>query len=229
MNLSARLKKIIEILDLPTTVADIGTDHAYIPIYLAQNSECSAIIASDAKKQPYQVAVEHVQRAEVSKRVEIRLGSGLSVLKEEEVETVIIAGMGGPTIKEIIATDYKLAQQLEQIVLQPMAGAASLRKWLVDNRFKITDEKLVRGQKAEKIYQVLRVEPGIMDIDDDFLLELGPKLIENREELLVEYLDELKENWKNIMDKIAINAPQHEKINELEHKIDRLEEVKEWL
>ena len=229
MKLSNRLQKIIEILNLPTTVADIGTDHAYIPIYLAQYSDCSVVIASDVKKEPYQVAVEHVERAGVSDKIDLRLGAGLSVLKLGEVESIIIAGMGGSTIKKIIAENYKLAQQLEQIVLQPMAGAGSLRKWLVNNNFKIADEALVKGDKKEKIYQILSIKPGKMDVEDEFLLELGPKLIENKDCLVNEYLDHLEKNWTNIIDKISVNAPQHNKIKQLEHKISRLQEVKKWL
>lgn len=229
MNLSARLKKIINFLYLPTTVADIGTDHAYIPIYLAQFSECSIIIASDCNRQPYQAAVEHVQAAGVAGEVDLRLGEGLSVLEQGEVAAVIIAGMGGTTIKNILTANYELAQNLEQLVLQPMAGAGSLRKWLIDNKFKISDEALVKEDKKEKIYQVLNVEPGSMECEDDFLLEIGPKLVANNDELLLEYLSNLEQTWQDIINKISLNAPQHSRIKRLEHKIERLREVKEWL
>ncbi|MGM0500979.1 MAG: tRNA (adenine(22)-N(1))-methyltransferase [Bacillota bacterium] len=223
MNLSPRLKKIVSFIDLPTTVADIGTDHAYIPIYLAKYSDCPLIIASDYNQDPYQVAKNNVKQAGVANQVEVRLGSGLTVLNANEVDTAIIAGMGGQTIKKILTANYKLAQQLEKIILQPMAGASSLRKWLVDQEFAIIDEGLV--QEKEKLYQIIVVEPGKMEVEDEFLLELGPKLITQQDELLDLYFDKLERNWQVIIDKIVVNAPQHSKIKKLKQKIERLKEV----
>ena len=227
MNLSPRLKKIISFINLPAKIADIGTDHAYIPIYLANYSDCSVIIASDYNQDPYYVAQQNVQNAGLEDKVEVRLGSGLSVLDFQEVDTVIIAGMGGQTIKNIVAEDYELAQQLNRIILQPMAGANSLRKWLVEKKFRIQDEGLVA--EKDKLYQIITVEPGPMEVEDDFVLELGPKLLEQKVELLPQYFKKLEQEWQKIIDEIAINAPQHSKIKSLKNKIHRLQEVKKWL
>ena len=229
MNLAPRLKKIIDFLNLPTKVADIGTDHAYIPIHLAQESNCSVIIASDCNEEPYRAAKTHIQDAGVEEIVNLRLGSGLSVLEKKEVDTIIIAGMGGAAIREIIAADYELSQELEQLVLQPMAGAASLRKWLVDNKFKLTDEALVNHATKESFYQILSVKPGLMKVEDEFLLEIGPKLIEDPSDLLDDYLNYLEKSWQRIKEEITANAPKHPKIKILEDRLKRLEEVKEWL
>ena len=229
MNLSNRLKKIIDLLDTPIRVCDIGTDHAYIPIYLARFSQCSVIIASDSNQAPYEAALQNVEVAGVTEAVEVRLGSGLSVLTLGEVDAVIIAGMGGETIKDILAANYEVAQSLEQLVLQPMAGAASLRKWLVANEFKIADESLVKNNKQQNLYQILSVVPGSMAVEDQFCLELGPKLIAKRDKLLDEYFLYLEQNWQKIIDEISLHAPQHPKIKKLEHKIVKLQEVKEWL
>lgn len=229
MNLSHRLKKIINMLELPTKVADIGTDHAYLPIYLAQNSDCPIVIASDCNRAPYEAALEHVQKAGLENEIELRLGTGLSILRPGEVETVIIAGMGGITIRDIIANSYEVAQELEQIILQPMTGAASLRKWLVDNRFKISTEKLVKRPNQDGFYQILSIKPGVMNIKDDFLLELGPKLIEERTRLLNDYLKYLEKKWQRIKEDIASDAPNHPKIDQITKQIEQLEEVKKWL
>ncbi|WP_408954843.1 tRNA (adenine(22)-N(1))-methyltransferase [Natroniella sp. ANB-PHB2] len=223
MKLSARLAAIVEMIDLPTKVADIGTDHAYIPIYLAQNSDCSTIIASDAKEKPYQFAVQNVEQMGLARQVDVRLGSGLSVLNDGEVETVILAGMGSQTMRNIISADYELAQNLERLILQPMAGAASLRKWLVNNNFKIINESLV---KDEKIYQIIMVEPGKMQFKEQFLLELGPILSEKRGELWEEYIAELINKWKMISNQIIENNPEHEKLADLRRKIKKAEEIK---
>ncbi|MCK8828061.1 class I SAM-dependent methyltransferase [Natroniella acetigena] len=223
MKLSPRLAAIVEMLDLPTKVADIGTDHAYLPIYLAQNTDCPTIIASDAKEKPYQFALQNVKQMGLAKQIDVRLGSGLSVLNGGEVETVITAGMGSQTMQDIIAADYELAQKLDRLILQPMAGATSLRKWLVNNNFEIIDESLV---KDEHIYQIIVIEPGNMEFDDQFLLELGPILIEKREPLWEEYTTELLNKWERIREEIIKNNPGHKKSKNLERKIKKLKEIK---
>ncbi|AGB41780.1 putative SAM-dependent methyltransferase [Halobacteroides halobius DSM 5150] len=227
MKLSPRLKKIVSLLELPTSIVDIGTDHAYIPIHLAKNTNCSKIIASDCNRAPYQAALEHVRQADVEDKVDVRLGCGLSVLSKSEVQTAIIAGMGGQTIRQIIGDDYDLAQGLDRIVLQPMAGAGSLRKWLVNNNFKIINEALVADN--DKFYQIIVVTPGSMKLEDSFLLEIGPQLIEKGDPLLSTYLDNLEEKWQKIIKDIAVELPDHPKVINLKSKIDKMQEVKKCL
>ncbi|GAB6100279.1 tRNA (adenine(22)-N(1))-methyltransferase TrmK [Halanaerocella petrolearia] len=227
MKLSPRLKKIVSFLELPTSVADIGTDHAYIPIYLAQNTESPKIIASDYNREPYQAALDHVKKAGVEDKVDVRLGCGLSVLGKYEVKTAIIAGMGGQTIRQILADEYELAQSLKRIVLQPMAGAASLRKWLVKNNFEIVNEGLVTDN--DRFYQIIVVAPGPMELKDPFLLEVGPRLLEKEDPLLATYLTELEDKWQGIITQISTEIPEHPKVERLEEKVERLQEVKRWL
>ncbi|WP_018247774.1 tRNA (adenine(22)-N(1))-methyltransferase [Orenia marismortui] len=227
MNLSPRLKKVIELLDLPANTADIGTDHAYVPIYLANNTDCSKLIASDYNKQPCQAASKHIHQAGIEDRVEVRQGSGLSVLDRNEVTQVIIAGMGSRTIINILEDDYNLAQGLEKLVLQPMAGAGSLRKWLANNNFKIVDESLVR--EDDRLYQIIAARPGNMEINNEFILELGPKLLENRDSLLNYYFNELEKKWQEVIDKISENDAENPKINYLKTKIRNLAELRSEL
>ncbi|GAB6138311.1 tRNA (adenine(22)-N(1))-methyltransferase [Halanaerobaculum tunisiense] len=227
MNLSPRLKKIVSVLELPTSLSDIGTDHAYLPIYLARNTECTKLIASDCNRQPYQAAIDHVREADVADKVDVRLGYGLSVLDKYEVNTAVIAGMGGQTIRQILAEDYDLAHSLKRIILQPMVGAGALRKWLVENKFEIINEALVADD--DRFYQIIVVTPGAMELKDDFLLEIGPKLLETEDPLLDNYLTDLEEKWQTIKSDITTEAPQHPKIERLETKLRRIQEVKEWL
>lgn len=223
MRLSPRLAKLVDLLILPTRVIDVGTDHGYLPIYLAENTSSNKIIASDYNKQPCQAALKHIQQAGVEDRVEVRQGSGLSVLDKDEVDQVVIAGMGSRTIIGILEDDYDLAQRLERLVLQPMAGSSSLRKWLVENNFKIVDETLVK--EDDKLYQIIVAQPGKMEIKDDFVLEIGPVLLKNKDSLLEDYFTELKDQWQQIISKIADNSPDNQKIEILKRRIKRLEEI----
>ena len=228
MKLSKRLKTIVSLLDLPAKIADIGTDHAYLPIHLAQISPESRIIAVENKKQPYNAAQEHIEKAQLSDKIELRLGSGLEPIERGEIDSLIIAGMGAKTIREILNNSYQLAQGLDRIILQAMAGTAKLRRWLVENDFKVVDELLVEGKE---IYQVLLVKPGQQEIEDDFLLELGPKLINKatkgqQNNLTIKYLTRLKYKWQRISAEIREKkSPKHSKVLELEKKLKRLEMI----
>jgi len=223
MRLSPRLAKIVDLLLLPARVIDVGTDHAYLAIHIAETTTSAKIIASDYNKQPCEAALNHVQQAGVEDRVEVRQGSGLSVLSKDEVDQVVIAGMGSRTIIDILKDDYDLAQSLERLVLQPMAGSSSLRKWLVGNNFKIVDEALVKEE--DKLYQIIVAQPGKMEVNDDFILEIGPLLLKKNDNLLEDYFNKLKDEWEKVINKIGESSPDNQKIKILKRKIKRLEEI----
>ena len=227
MNLSSRLQAVINMLDLSGPVADIGTDHAYLPIYLARQTDCSQIIASEYTEAPYQVAVEQIKKAKAEDKVELRKGFGLSVLNKKEVEEIIIAGMGGFTIQEIIAGQLSIAQAADKLVLQPMSGLSELRSWLVDNGFTIIDEQLAKEE--DKLYQVWWVRAGEMELDDPFLLAVGPKLIEKKDPLLLEFLTQLEDEWQQIVKQLKLHRPESSRLSQLQQKLNRLREVKRCL
>ncbi len=141
-------------------IADIGTDHAYIPIYLIENELAKSIIAGDVRQGPVDIAKANVEKHKLSDKIEVRLGSGLSILNKNEVDTVIIAGMGGQLISEIIDADIELAKSVK-LVLQPMNAQYELRKYLIDNNFKITDENI--AVEGFKVYNIMNVENGTQD------------------------------------------------------------------
>ncbi len=225
MKLSKRLATIVSLLDLPARIADIGTDHAYLPIYVANLSPESRIIAVENKQQPYNAAKNNINNSAVKDQIELRLGSGLEPIKKWEINHLVIAGMGAKSIREIITNSYPLAQSLDKIILQPMAGADKLRSWLVANNFKLVDELLV---EEKEIYQILLVEAGYQKYDDDFLLELGPKLIKKamngeQNSLVIKYLTNLESKWQRVIKEIKKKKnTNHPKVVELEEKIKRL-------
>lgn len=154
--ITPRLKCIIDNTN-GARIADIGTDHAYIPIYLIENEMADYVIAGDVKQGPVDIAVSNVEKHKLLNKIEVRLGSGLSVLKRGEVDTIIIAGMGGQLISEIIEADIELAKE-SKLVLQPMNAQYELRKYLLNNNFKITNEDI--AIEGFKVYNILTVENG---------------------------------------------------------------------
>lgn len=138
-------------------IADIGTDHAYIPIYLIENNLAEYVIASDIKKGPIDIAKYNIEKHNLSDKIKTRLGEGLLILEKDEVDTVIIAGMGGQLISEIIDNSEETARECS-LVLQPMNAQYELRKYLIENNFKITDEDIIT--EGFKVYNVMNVQSG---------------------------------------------------------------------
>lgn len=225
MKITDRLKGIVSFIKPPCSVADIGTDHAYLPIYLAQNFECDRLIASDAKIGPYRTALKNIKGFGLEDKVEVRLGSGLSVLESHEVKTVVMAGMGGNTISEILASAQKISRSITKFILQPMNARVFLRSWLLNNQFRIKDEGLAK--ENDRFYEIIVAKSGQERIEDEFLLEIGPRLREKKPEHYKEFLIAKKENWQQILN----NLPQKEvpkivdKRNNFKSKLAKIQEV----
>lgn len=161
-----------------TKIADIGTDHAYIPIHLIQNDMAEYVIAGDVCQGPVDIAKANIEKNNLSDKIEVRLGSGLSILKNGEVDTVIIAGMGGQLISEIIDSAIEIARECK-LVLQPMNAQYELRKYLIDNNFKITDEDI--AIEGFKVYNVMNVQNGAQDkFETDFEYQIPKYLINHK-------------------------------------------------
>lgn len=158
MNLSKRLETIVNLINPNMKVADIGTDHGYIPIYLIENKITDFVIASDINKGPIDTIERNLKEYKITNGIETRLGSGLEPLKQGEVDIAIIAGMGGNLISEIIEASMNIAKGLEYMILQPAQHQEVLRKYLVENNFKIVEENVVAD--AGKYYHTMKVIAG---------------------------------------------------------------------
>jgi tRNA A22 N-methylase len=147
---SERIQMLAELVD-NESAADIGTDHAYVPRLLLENGICSYVIASDINEGPLQIAKENLQDVDLksnpwSGRAEchLRLGPGLSPIEAGEVDSIVIAGMGGETIIEILEAEPDKTKSFKQFILQPRTKTELVRKWLADNGFYIVNELLVK-------------------------------------------------------------------------------------
>ncbi|MEG0372036.1 MAG: class I SAM-dependent methyltransferase [Clostridium sp.] len=158
MNLSIRLKTIVDLINPCNIVADIGTDHGYIPIYLIENDRANLVIASDINKGPIETAKKNFKEYNVISRIETRLGAGLKTINNGEVDVVVIAGMGGNLIADIINDSLDIAKGLKYMILQPAQHQEVLREYLYKNGFKIIDENVVLD--ANKYYHTLKVKIG---------------------------------------------------------------------
>ncbi|NLC52170.1 MAG: SAM-dependent methyltransferase, partial [Firmicutes bacterium] len=147
MRLSDRLNTIASYIKKGESIADIGTDHALLPIFLWKKGICKKIIISDINEGPLEKARANINRLCPDMDVDIRKGSGIETLLNNEVDTVIIAGMGGLLIIDILGYDINKARSFGRYILQPRNASDKLRVWLYKNNFDIIDERLVQEGK----------------------------------------------------------------------------------
>lgn len=149
--LSERLKVIADKIT-GGRVADIGTDHAYLPIYLIKTGKANRVLACDIKEKPLQNAAKNIQKTN-TENIELRLSDGLAGVGADEADTIVIAGMGGEVIAGILNRCEWVKSAGYKLLLQPMTSADFLRRFLLDNGFCIESETAVLD--AGKLYTVI--------------------------------------------------------------------------
>ena len=214
MKLTDRLLKIADLVTKGKKIADIGTDHGYIPVYLLNKGHVDFAILADVNKGPLENARSEVRHNNLTDKVDLRLGSGIEVLNENEVDEVIIAGMGGILISELI--------------LQPMQAQDELRKYLLNNGYEILDEVLVK--EDFRIYEIIVAKYTSKNtvVDDEIYYEVGKKLIENKDPLLNEFIDKKIFMYNSILKKLEGKTGEEieKKIKISTEKISKLENLK---
>ena len=167
-----RLKQIEDCVGRCGTVADIGCDHGYLCADLLQSGKIKHAIAVDISAGSLQKARELAAALQLSE-MECRQGNGLAPLAENEADYIVIAGMGGLLIKEILTADLKKAQRAK-LVLSPHTHAGEIRRFLHENAFRIDREELVYEDK--KYYQIICASAGSMSVENEFDYDFGVKL-----------------------------------------------------
>ena len=160
IELTPRLRTAAELVPAGARLADVGTDHAYLPAALLLEGKIPSAIAADLRRGPLLRAKETAARYGCGDRMSFRLCDGLQGVRPEEADAVAIAGMGGETIAQILAAAPWTRERRTPLVLQPMSSLPDLRKWLQENGYQILEERLAREEDA--LYVVLSVRGGEM-------------------------------------------------------------------
>ncbi len=156
--MSKRLDKIASYVEDGIGVADVGTDHGYIPVMLRRRGYDGNVIGTDINEGPLNKARRSLLEAGFEDSVTLKLCDGLDGVDPQSVNTVIVAGMGGDTITGILDRAEWCAREDVRLILQPVTKAEILRYWLVNNEFCITEEALVKDNGT--IYQIICAKPG---------------------------------------------------------------------
>ncbi|MBV0914347.1 tRNA (adenine(22)-N(1))-methyltransferase TrmK [Apilactobacillus sp. HBW1] len=225
--LSQRLKVVADFVPQNSRVADIGSDHAYLPVYLMKQKQIEFGIASEVAKGPLDNAIQEIKAEGLSDRIDTRLADGLlSVQPEDKIDCVTIAGMGGTLIKNILENGKSHLSGDELLILQPNVGEDRLRTWLTNNQYEISDETILRedghtyeiivAKKTDKSFEYTEQE-----------IKFGPFLLKQHSDVFVE-------KWENEIERIEMvidqmNLAKHDKpvdkINSMKKEIEEIKEV----
>ncbi len=211
--ISKRLKTIADYVPPGSRLADIGSDHALLPVYLLTHQICTLAIAGEVADGPLQAAKQQIARAGLSKKIEARKGDGLEVIADEEIDVVTIAGMGGSLIRSILENGNHLLRGVRMLILQPNVGEETVRRWLHEHGWFLTDETIL--EEDGRIYEVLvaeRIDGAQAESDrlyasDRFSLgeqasawnfRMGPWLLWNAEPLLSKKWQTELQKWQSV-------------------------------
>lgn len=209
--LSPRLACVAGFVSPGGCVCDVGCDHAYLSIYLLLSGRVPSAIAMDVRPGPLAIAAEHIAGAGLQDRIETRLSDGLAALEPGEADSIVLAGMGGVLMRQILIEGYGKACSAKEWILQPQSDVTGVRRFLRESDFAIETEELVWDRR--KLYVVIRAvmrrgwdgrqaltenratglkeagETGLQEKDADALSDrFGPVLLSRRHPLLLTYL-----------------------------------------
>ena len=215
--LSERLTAVADMITPGLTVADIGCDHAYLSIYLAKHDISPRIIACDINSGPIVRARENIEDVELDGKIEVRQGDGLSVIEPGEVESVVLAGMGGKLMARIISEGAAPLADVSEIVMEPQSDVGYLRHFLQEGGYSIISENMVC--EDDKFYPVIKASHGRMDWDSEIYFRYGKILLREENPVLHEFLIREKAYLSGLLRELSANE-------EIPHVFVRMEEIK---
>lgn len=226
IQLSKRLQKVAEFVQTNAVLADIGSDHAYLPTYLVKKGVIQRAIAGEVVKGPYESALRNVEKEGVADAITVRLANGLFAIEaKDQVDTVTIAGMGGALIATILEEGKEKLTTVKRMITQPNIHAEAIRRWAIENGWKIVDEQILK--EDGKIYEILVLERGQVTYTAQELL-VGPFLVEEKSDVFYEKWNREITQWRNILQSLKearLDPSVEEKKTTLNQKIQMVEEV----
>lgn len=229
--LSDRLEAVANYIPQGARLADIGSDHAYLPCNVVKKGTVPMAIAGEVAEGPFQSALEQVREESLIEKISVRKGDGLEVIQPGEVDCITIAGMGGTLISTILEQGKSKLEGVSRLVLQPNVGSFAVRKWLIDNGWELVKEEIL--EEDRKIYEILVAEKGeplkpYQNIDFENGILFGPFLLKEKSEVFKGKWNAEKQNWERILkqlDEAVQNDDTESKRLELKTKLKMAEEA----
>ncbi|WP_050615799.1 tRNA (adenine(22)-N(1))-methyltransferase [Bacillus testis] len=229
-HLSKRLHTVVSFIPKGSVVADIGSDHAYLPCYAVNKGIAKSAIAGEVSDGPFTSAQKQVKSEGLEKAISVRKGDGLEVLAYPgEATCITIAGMGGTLISSILEKGKAKLEGVETLVLQPNIQANNIREWLLQNEWQLTQEEIL--EEDGKIYEVLVAKRGNPEEPYSAAREMdilfGPFLMKQRNDVFRKKWTHERKHWLQIIEQLNKSGNQEslQKKEQLERYIQYAEEV----
>lgn len=229
-NLSKRLHTVASFIPKDSILADIGSDHAYLPCYAVHAGIVQKAIAGEVADGPWSSAHNQVLEKGFEQKISVRKGDGLDVLSPNEATCITIAGMGGTLISNILDRGTDKLEGVQRLVLQPNIQAINIRKWLLKHSWQLVNEVII--EEDGKIYEILVAEKGDPEAPysekKDRQLLLGPFLEKECNEVFRKKWQAESKHWKKILEQLQLSGKtesSQEKQQQLKQYLAFVEEV----
>ncbi|MDF2609441.1 MAG: hypothetical protein K0R92_915 [Lachnospiraceae bacterium] len=226
MELSKRLQAVADSVTPGNRVADVGCDHAYISIYLIEHGTSPLVVAMDVNKGPLERAKENIERKGYSSEIQVRLSDGLKKLQPGEVDTILIAGMGGALVTRILEEGAAAVKRCRELVLQPQSELPLVRKYLHTIGFQISGEQML--EEDGKYYDIIKAAPALDNetYDREVFYQYGKLLLEGQDTVAKDFLMREKRLKKQVMEELSRNLTENTKkrLTQVEQEIAYIEE-----
>lgn len=228
MQLSKRMQAVANLITPTEALADVGTDHGYIPIYAVEEKIVNHAIAMDINHGPIQRAASHIAEHGLEAYIETRCCDGVAGLKPEEVQTVVVAGMGGGLMQKIMEDGKEVLKTVSEIILQPQSEVEKFRYYLAEHGWFIEKEDMVF--EDGKYYPMMRVVHGTMEITNPLYGKFGIYLLEERHPVLKAFLQKSLEANAAIVQKLYENGrtDEDERVKELKKEMQDLKSALDY-
>lgn len=186
MELSKRLMAVAGLVTAGSFIADIGTDHGYVPIYLMKNGRIRGAVAADVNEGPLERARVHIVQEGLEDRIKLRLSDGLKNIGEDEIDAMVAAGMGGGLIVRILEEGGRAAESLKECILQPQSEIRKVRKYLAEHGWAVTAEDMV--EEEHKFYPMMKAARSLPEHYEEYEYIYGKKLLGAKHPVLKKFL-----------------------------------------
>lgn len=224
MEISKRLQAVVALVSYPV-IADIGTDHGYVPIYLHKMGKIQKALACDVRKGPLEKAKENIFLFQAQDHIETRLGNGLIPVRPGEVETAVIAGMGGMLTLRILKDSPEVVASLKELILAPQHDVDGVRRYLHSIGFIIETEIMMK--EDGKYYNIMRCIPGEEEYPREIDYLYGKKLLFQKEPLLKELLTMEERKYRLVEQKLLESDTENakERLVQVSEKLSLMREA----
>lgn len=223
MNL--RLSTLAQMVDQGARVADIGTDHAYLPIQLVKEGKVDYAIASDVATGPLENAEKDIIAAGLKNKIETRLGPGLETISaKDRIDTVVIAGMGGKLMTNILNEAWSRNFHFDTLILEPNVGEPGVREWLSAHKYQIINEKIIA--EAGHIYELIKAQELENTISlTDRQIFFGPEILKEKNQIFYQkWRDQLAYHQRLLTNLNKAQEKDGAHIKQIEYEIKMIEE-----